>query len=71
MGSNKQSLIQDTSSINNGDIIFNSKIGFNYIHRIASSNPHVFDFKRVGYELAEKGYIIENVAFGNKYIQYK
>jgi hypothetical protein len=69
-GSNKQSLIQDTSSISNGDIIFNSKIGFNYIHRIASSNPHIFDFKRVGYELAEKGYIIENIAFGNKYIKY-
>lgn len=70
-GSDKQSLVRDTSLIYNGKIIFNRKIGFNYINRIASSNPYIFDFKRVGYELTEKGYIMENIAFGNKYIGYK
>lgn len=70
-GYDKQSLVAETSLINNGDIIFNSKIGFNHINRIASRNPYVFDFKRAGYEFSENGYILENMSYGIKYIQYK
>lgn len=70
-GSEKQFLVNETSMINNGDIIFNSKIGFNHINKIVSQNPYVFVLKRAGYELSENGYILENISYGNKYIQYK
>lgn len=65
------SITKEISQINLGDIIFNSKIGFNHIHKISNRNPYVFDFKRAGYELSEQGYIMGNITFGNKYIQYK
>jgi len=45
-GSEKNDLIKDCSFLNEGDVIFNSKIGFNSIKRISSRNPNIYDLKR-------------------------
>ena len=69
-GPDKQQLIKEGNSINLGDVIFIRKIGFNHIHQILSRNPNVFDFKREGYEMSEKGFIFERLTCGNKFIHY-
>ncbi|RPA66851.1 hypothetical protein EF405_18875 [Cyclobacteriaceae bacterium YHN15] len=69
-GPDKQLLIKDTSSVSKGDVIFNSKMGFNHIHNIVSQNPFIFDLKRDGYVFTDSGYILEKITYGNKYINY-
>lgn len=69
-GSEKNDLIKDCSILNVDDVIFNSKIGFNYINRIYSRNPYIFDFKREGYQFTQNGYILEKIRYGNKNIEY-
>jgi len=69
-GPDKHLLIKESIILNKGDVIFNSKIGFNHIHEIVRQNPFVFDLKREGFYLDEKGYILKNINYGNKYVQY-
>ena len=70
-GSEKNDLIKDCSILNEGDVIFNSKIGFNFVNRITSRNPYVLDLKREGYQINKNGYVLGNISYGNKYVQYK
>jgi|GEM_PF-1129238 len=66
----KLQLIKESTSLNYGDLIFNSKIGFSHVHKIMSQNPCIFDLKREGFALSDKGYILEKITYGNKCIQY-
>lgn len=70
-GLDKHSVIYKTSLIKSGNVIFNSKIGFNHVNRVVNRDPFIFDLKREGYNLGENGYLMENIAYGNKYIHYK
>ena len=69
-GSEKNDLIKDCSILNEGNVIFNSKIGFNSINRISSRNPNIYDLKREGYQFTQNGFILEKISYGNKYIDY-
>lgn len=69
-GSEKPQLIKESISINHGDVIFNSKIGFSYVYKIVSRKPCVFDLKREGFDYCENGYILHKLTLGNKCIQY-
>ena len=70
-GSQKNDLIKDCSILNEGNVIFNSKIGFNYINRISGRNPNIYDLKREGYQFTQNGFILEKISYGNKYIDYR
>jgi len=63
-------LIKETSSLNQGSILFNSKIGFNFIYKISINDHLVLDLKREGYHQNEKGYILDNVTFGITCVEY-
>lgn len=69
-GPDKAQLIKETTALKYGDVIFNSKIGFIHIHNIVSRNPHILDLKREGLPFSDKGYILKQITYGNKYIQY-
>lgn len=66
----RQSLISESSLIRNGDILFNSKLGFNHVNKIVSRKPYVIDLKKAGYELYENEYLLKNMTYGNKCIKF-
>lgn len=64
------SLTKETVNLNHNSILFSRRIGFNYIQKL-SENGHIkLDLKREGYLQTEKGYILSNITYGNKCINY-
>jgi len=71
--STKSTLIRDTDTLFEGCVVFNSKVGFNIIHKIelGGVTPTIC-FKRVGYTLdvEKKHYLWSGITFGKKCIVY-
>lgn len=69
----KENVTIETTSLNKGSIIFNSKIGFNVVHK-KGHNSHfpVLDLLRAGYEWNENdgACLWENITYGKRSIVY-
>lgn len=71
--STKSALIRDTDTLFEGSVVFNSKIGFNIIHKIDKRGiAPTINFKRAGYtlDIEQKHYLWNNITFVKKCIVY-
>jgi hypothetical protein len=69
----KTNLVVDTSTLFEGSVVFNRKIGFNLIYKMDLKGPSPrICFKRVGYlfDIEQKHYLWDKITFVNKCIVY-
>jgi len=67
----KKHLVKDTKELKQGAIIFNSKIGFNRVHRKSNGIKPVLDLLKEGYPKIEDQYLLLNLSYGEKCIIYE
>jgi HKD family nuclease len=61
-----------TSELEHGNIIFNSKVGFNVIKKVTSDDWNCkLHLSRAGYPFTEGEFLLKNVQFGIKCIKYE
>lgn len=67
-----KTLLYPTSELENGDIIFNSKVGFNIVKKVTSENSKCkLHLSRAGYPFTEGEFALKDVQFGNNCIKYE
>ena len=68
---NRKLLVKLTSDLTLGDLIFNSKIGFNEVKRVNNiDNKNLLILNRPGYLFTEGKFEIKNIQFGSLSISY-
>ena len=68
---NRKLLVKLTSDLISGDLIFNSKIGFNEVKRVNNiDNKNLLILNRPGYLFTEGKFEIKNIQFGSLSISY-
>ena len=68
---NRKLLFKLTSDLTLGDLIFNSKIGFNEVKRVNNiDNKNLLILNRPGYLFTEGKFEIKNIQFGSLSISY-
>ena len=67
----RKNLIQSVSNLSEGNIIFNSKIGFNYIKKVdLNDDRSKLNLSRCGYPFDSGDVEVKNVQFGSKAILF-
>ena len=67
----RNTLIRPTSDLKYGNIIFNSKIGFNIVKKITPDKSRFrLDLSRAGYPFIDGEFELEQIQFGSKIILY-
>lgn len=68
----RKKLIHSIDQIKNSNIIFNSKIGFNAVHEVISSQSGFsLTLGRAGFPLENGNHILKQVQFGSKIILFR
>lgn len=67
---NRHLLIKKTNVTIKGDVIFNSKIGFNHIYKKMTNKKCELDLTREGYPSTMEGNILKKIMFGNNCISF-
>jgi len=67
----RKKLISQVSKLGYGNILFNSKIGFNFIKKVdASEHTSKLNFSRCGYPFTDGDVELKKIQFGSKVVLF-